>query len=205
LIRRTSKIILEIAGIAFAVMAVLLAVLAWRLSSGPVSISILNQIFEDAARPTLQGGDLDIGDTMLIWAAEERELALRLSDVTLHGADGNEIARVPQLAFELSVPALFRGTIAPTSVDLYRVSATVLRRPGTGVTLALGTDGAEEETEEDTLGPLLEALLDGADRSSPFSYLTRFGIKEAQLTFVDEVNGVTFEAPSHPPRLTCTA
>lgn len=196
MIRRTSKIILEIAGIAFAVMAVLLAVLAWRLSSGPISISILNQIFEEAARPTLQGGNLAIGDTVLIWAAEERELALRLSDVTLHGADGNEIARVPQLAFELSVPALFRGTLAPTSVELYRVSATVLRRPGTGVTLALGTAGAEEEKEEDTLGPLLEALLDGADRSSPFSYLSRFGIREAQLTFVDEVNGVTFEAPS---------
>jgi hypothetical protein len=196
LIRRTSKIILEIAGIAFAVVAVLIAVLAWRLSSGPISISILNEIFEEAARPTLQGGALDIGDTMLIWAAEERELALRLSDVTLHGADGNEIARVPQLAFELSVPALFRGTLAPTSVELYRVSATVLRRPGTGVTLALGMAGEEEEAEEDTLGPLLEALLDGADRSSPFSYLTRFGIREAQLTFVDEVNGVTFEAPS---------
>lgn len=196
MIRRTSKIILEIAGVAFAVMAVLLAVLAWRLSSGPVSISALNQIFEGAARPVLQGGNLDIGDTMLVWTAEERELALRLSDVTLHGAGGNEIARVPQLAFELSVPALFRGILAPTSVDLYGVSATVLRRPGTGVTLALAHSGSEPGPQEEALGPLLEALLDESNRTSPLGYLTRFGIKEAKLIFVDEVNGVMFEAPA---------
>lgn len=196
MIRRTSKIALEVAGIAVAVMAVLLAVLAWQLSSGPVSISILNRMIEDAARPVLQGGELAIGDTILIWSAEERGLALRLSDVRLRGADGNEIASVPQLAFDLSVPALFRGMLAPTAVDLYGVEATVLRRPGTGITLALAEEGAEEEGGAAVIGPLLEALLDEDDRSTPLGYLTEFGIKEARLTFIDEVNGVTFEAPS---------
>ena len=139
MIRRTSKIALEIAGVAAAVTAVLFAVLAWRLSSGPVSISILNRMIEDAARPELQGGELAVGDTILIWSAEDRGLALRLADVRLNGADGNEIAAVPQIAFELSVPALFRGIVAPTRIELYGVSATLLRRPGTGVTLALAT------------------------------------------------------------------
>lgn len=198
MIRRTSKIALEVAGVAVAVVAVLFAVLAWRLSSGPVSISILNRMIEDAARPALQGGELVIGDTILIWAAEERDLALRLSDVQLKGADGNEIATVPQLAFDLSLPALFRGMLAPTSVDLYGVSATVLRRPGTGVTLALGEEGAEPDPDgrqAAILGPLIEALLDESDSATPLGYLTRFGIRNARLTFVDEVNGVTFEAP----------
>lgn len=196
MIRRTSKIALEVAGIAFAVTAVLLAVLAWQLSSGPVSVSILNRMIEDAARPVLQGGELAIGDTILIWSAEERGLALRLSDVRLSGADGNEIAAVPQIAFDLSIPALFRGVLAPTSVDLYGVRATVLRRPGTGITLALAEEGMEEDAQGDVIGPLLDALLDEEDRSTPLGYLTELGIKEAQLTFVDEVNGVTFEAPS---------
>jgi len=196
LIRRTSKIALEIVGVAVAVTAVLLAVLAWRLSAGPVSVSILNQMIEDAARPSLQGGDLTIGDTILIWAAEERELSLRLSDVQLEGADGNEIARVPQIAFELSVPALFRGMLAPTSIDLYGVSATVLRRPDTGITLALAAAGEVPQSDTSFVGPMLEALLDESDRSSPLGYLSRFGIRQAKLYFVDEVNGVSFEAPT---------
>ena len=199
MIRRTSKIALEVAGVAVAVMTVLFAVLAWRLSSGPVSISILNRMIEDAARPALQGGELAVGDTILIWSAEERGLALRLSDVRLNGADGNEIAAVPQLAFDLSVPALFRGIVAPTSVELYGVSATVLRRPGTGVTLALAKEGEVPDPGEEQaaiVAPLLEALLDENDSGTPLGYLSRFGIREARLTFVDEVNGVTFEAPA---------
>ena len=199
MIRRTSKIALEIAGVAVAVTAVLFAVLAWRLSSGPVSISILNRMIEDAARPELQGGELAVGDTILIWSAEDRGLALRLADVRLNGADGNEIAAVPQIAFELSVPALFRGIVAPTRIELYGVSATLLRRPGTGVTLALAKEGAVSDPDEEQaafIAPLLDALLDEYDSGTPLGYLTRFGIREARLTFIDEVYGVTFEAPA---------
>ena len=47
MIRRSSKILLEVIGVAVAVTATLLAVLAWQLSSGPVSLSLLNQMIED--------------------------------------------------------------------------------------------------------------------------------------------------------------
>lgn len=197
MIRRTSKIALEVVGVAVAATTVLLAVLAWRLSTGPVSFAILNQMIEDAANPSLQGGSLDIGDTVLIWAAEERELSLRLMDVRLTGADGNRIARVPQVAFELSTPALFRGMLAPTTIDLYGVRARILRRPGTGITFALARADAEVDPEATSfLVPMLEALMGNGDRSSPFGYLTRFGIRQGKLRFVDEVNNVTFNAPS---------
>jgi len=197
LIRRSSKILLEVIGVAVAVTATLLAVLAWQLSSGPVSLSLLNQMIEDAANPALQGGELDIEDTVLIWSAEDRELSLRLRDVRLVGADGNQVARVPQLAFDLSMPALLRGTLAPKAIDLFGVRATVLRRPGTGVTLALAKTDAEAPDLETpaVVGPMLEALVSEGDLSSPLGYLSRLGIRDARLRFVDEVNGVTFDAP----------
>ncbi len=197
MIRRSSKILLEVVGVAVAVTATLLAVLAWQLSSGPLSLSLLNQMIEDAAAPSLQGGELAIEDTVLIWSAEDRELSLRLRDVRLTGADGNEVARVPELAFELSLPALLRGTLAPSAVDLFGVRATVLRRPGTGITLALaGAESSEPESEEGSLiGPMLEALVSDGDRSSPLGYLRRLGIRNADLRFVDEVNGLNFDAP----------
>jgi len=197
LIRRSSKILLEVIGVAVAVTATLLAVLAWQLSSGPVSLSLLNQMIEDAANPALQGGELDIEDTVLVWSAEDRELSLRLRDVRLVGADGNQVARVPQLAFELSMPALLRGTLAPKAIDLFGVRATVLRRPGTGVTLALAKTDAEAPDLETPamVGPMLEALVSEGDPSSPLGYLSRLGIRDARLRFVDEVNGVTFDAP----------
>ncbi|WP_407951028.1 hypothetical protein, partial [Parvibaculum sp.] len=188
---------MEVIGVAVAVTATLLAVLAWQLSSGPVSLSLLNQMIEDAANPALQGGELEIEDTVLVWSAEDRELSLRLRDVRLVGADGNQVARVPQLAFELSMPALLRGTLAPKAIDLFGVRATVLRRPGTGITLALAKSDAEEPDLETpaVVGPMLEALVSEGDPSSPLGYLSRLGIRDAKLRFVDEVNGITFDAP----------
>lgn len=191
---------LEVVGVAVAATAVLLAVLAWRLSSGPVSVSFLGGMIESAARPSLQGGALDIDDTVLRWSADDRRLSLRLLDVGLTGADGNEIAFVPQLAFQVSMPALLRGVLAPTSVDFYGVSATVLRRPGTGITLAMaGADTMAEPADPEAaafVGRLIEALSAGDETGTPLDYLTHVGIRDGTLRFVDEVNGVAFDAPS---------
>jgi len=200
LIRRTGKIALEVVGVAVAATAVLLAVLAWRLSSGPVSVSFLGGMIENAAGPSLQGGALDIGDTVLIWSADDRRLSLRLVDVRLTGADDNDIAFVPQLAFQISLPALFRGVLAPTAVDFYGVSATVLRRPGTGITLAMAGAGMEARPADPEaaafLARLIEGLSTGDETGTPLDYLTHVGIRDGTLRLVDEVNGVAFDAPS---------
>jgi hypothetical protein len=139
LIRRTSKIALEIIGVAVAATAVLLAVLAWRLSSGPVSLPILSQILEDAVGGQLNGGHIEIGDSILRWAPERHQVGLRIIDVKVTGADGNRVAVLPQLSFRLSMPALLRGRLAPTAVELYGVSATLIRRP-TGLSIRLQFD-----------------------------------------------------------------
>src|SRR3546814_5860996 len=77
LIRRTSKFFLEAIGVAVAVSAVLFAVLAWRLSTGPVSLPILSQILEDAISGELEGGTISIGDTILRWRSEEHTSELQ--------------------------------------------------------------------------------------------------------------------------------
>ncbi|MEX1154389.1 AsmA-like C-terminal region-containing protein [Parvibaculum sp.] len=200
MIRRTSKIALEVVGVAVAAMAVLLAVLAWRLSSGPVSVSFLAEMIENAASPSLQGGALDIGDTVLSWSADDRRLSMRLVDVRLTGADGNDIAFVPQLAVQVSLPALLRGVLAPTAVDFHGVSATVLRRPDTGLTLAMAGAGTQARPADPEaaafVGRLIEGLSAGDETGTPLDYLTHVGIRDGTLRFVDEVNGVAFDAPS---------
>tara|TARA_R110000824_G_scaffold366730_2_gene555513 strand:- start:5887 stop:9342 length:3456 start_codon:yes stop_codon:yes gene_type:complete len=179
------------------VVAVLLAVLAWRLSSGPVSLSILSQIMEDVVSSQLEGGEIDIGDTILRWSPERRQISMRVIDVTVNGADGNRVTTLPELSFRLSMAALVRGEIAPTSVELYGVSTTLIRRP-TGITLGLAAADAPP-SQDDTgfvIGPMLEALMGENDNMPMLAYFRRFGIHDATITVVDEVNDVTFEAPN---------
>jgi hypothetical protein len=196
LIRRTSKIFLEVIGVTVAVAAVLLAVLAWRLSSGPVSLSILTQILEDLVSEQLDGGSIDIADTILRWSPERRQLDMRVVDVRINGADGNEVTDFPEIAFRLSIPALLRGQVAPTSVELYGVSTTLLRRP-TGLTLGLAAIDAPDTSDEEAfvIGPMIDTLINGRADVPMLAYLRHFAIHDASLRIVDEVNGVTFLAP----------
>jgi len=199
LIRRTSKIVLEAVGVAVAVTAVLLGVLAWRLSTGPVSLPVLGQIIEDAVRGDLQGGRLGIGGTVLRWTPEDRQLGVRLDDVRLTGADGNLVAAVPELEFRISIPALLVGRLAPTYVDFYGIKATIVRRAGAGVSLGLASASAPVPQEGEAsaiVGPMLAALAAGEQRDSTLGYLRHVGIRDATLSFVDEVNDIVLEAPN---------
>tara|TARA_R110000868_G_scaffold108656_3_gene296371 strand:+ start:2968 stop:6447 length:3480 start_codon:yes stop_codon:yes gene_type:complete len=197
LIRRASKIALEVVGVAVAATAVLLAVLAWRLSSGPVSLPILSQIMEDAVAGDLDGGRLEIGDTILRWDAARRQIGMRVVNVIVTGADGNRVTALPEIAFRLSVPALLRGQIAPTSVELYGIKTTLLRR-ATGLSFGLAAaDAPIDETESSlVIGPMIDALVNGSAEVPLLAYLRRFAIYDATLSVVDEINGVTFEAPN---------
>lgn len=203
MIRRTSKILLEVIGVAVAVTAVLLAFLAWRLSTGPISLPILSQILEDAVSAELEGGKINIGDTILRWSPDSRQLGLRVLNVAVVGADGNTVATLPQLSFRLSVPGLLRGTLAPTRVDLYNVTATLVRRP-TGISLGLASAAGSADAANApatggsgvVLGPMLDTLANGKADVPVLAYLRRLGIHNATLRVDDQVNGVTFEAPN---------
>ncbi|NIJ42629.1 hypothetical protein FHS78_002934 [Parvibaculum indicum] len=202
MIRRTSKILLEIVGVAVAAAAVLLAVFAWRLSTGPVPVSLLNQTIVDAVNPSLNGGELSLEDTVIAWSAEDRRLSLRLVGVELKGAQGNVVARVPQLSFRLSVPALLVGTVAPTTIRLYGVEFAIIRDPS-GITLGLSDNGREEQSAPDEYGQsaglfaMLMASLSEDDPAIPFlSHLRRVGVRQGTLHFIDRVNDVEFVAPN---------
>lgn len=183
---------------AVAAAAVLLAVLAYQLSSGPVPISILNQIIKDEATSALPDGRLDIDDTVLTWSAEDRRLSFRLLNVQLFGEGDNLIATVPQLAFTLSVPALFRGELSPTSIYFIGVEAQLLRREGEGITLGLSTDAGDPLDDEATtaIAPIIAALANNTSDIPVLQYLTRFGIRQGKLRIFDEINDVNFDAPN---------
>lgn len=196
MIRRTSKIVLEVVGVAVAATAVLLAVLAWRLSTGPVSLPILSQIMQDAVADELAGGKLEIGDTILRWDPVRHQIGMRVTDVIVTGADGNRVTALPEIAFRLSLPALLRGHIAPTSVELYSIKTTLIRR-ASGISFGLAAADIPDDSQSSlVIGPIIDALVNGSADMPILAHLRRFAIYDATLSVNDEVNGLTFEAPN---------
>jgi uncharacterized protein YhdP len=176
-------------GVGF-VIVVLLAV--WRLSSGPVSLAFLSPYIADAFRHEKSPFRLEVGDTILAWAGWERTLDIRVLDVRMVGAQEGVVARVPELAFSLSVRALFRGMVAPKSIQLFGADLR-MRRNAAGA-FELGFGGADRASGA-LAGRLVEQLLAEPDAESPLGYLERLDIVGVDLAIEDQRLGKVWRAP----------
>ena len=196
-IRRTTKYTLEALGVVLAAGMLLIGVTVWQLSTGPISLNFLTETLETLANERLETGQLDIGETILDWSDDRTELLIYFRNVVVKDGSGEELVAVPRAFVDLRLRSLLLGEFAPQKIGLFGVSAKVVRRPDTGVEIALvsQTEEGDERTGPE-LGPLLAGLADEAAPGSPFRYLQRMVIRRAEVTFVDQVNNVTWQAPS---------
>ena len=191
--RSTARIALQVIGALFGVLAVLFALGAWRLSSGPLSLGFLSPYMQEA----LEGDDLpyrfEFQDTVLVWAGWGEALQIQLTDLRIADPNGDTLAEVPAASLGLSGKSLLSGTIAPTSIELIEPRLGLVRRPDGSVRLAgsgegVGTDDAASEA-------LVADLLDPPREHHPLSKLRRVSLSDAALVLRDEVADLTWKAP----------
>ena len=174
-------------------MVIVIVLLAWRLSTGPISLAFLSPYIEDA----LSTGDgsfrVSVEDTILTWAGWERTLDIRLVGARAIGRDGVLIATVPEMSMSLSAGALMRGKIVPRSIELFRPSLSLVRRTDGGIAIAF--DG-EEKAAGGAVEDALAELLAPPNGDSTFGRLLRVRVTDADLTLRDQGLGVSWKAPS---------
>ncbi len=193
LIRPAVKYGLEALGVLITAATVLLALLVWRLAAGPVPLSFLNETILEYANAELQEGSLTLEDTVLLWVPDDRKLVISLLGTELFDAGENSVVSVPEIRIDLRVRSLLRGNVALQEVDLVGVSAAVVRRPDTGVQLALAEN--PEETEALIgLEDLMTQLAAPPTDEGLLGEMRSFGMRDASLRFVDEVNDVEWQA-----------
>jgi len=195
-IRRSTKYALEALGILLAAIMLLVGVAVWQLSTGPISLNFLTRTLEAMANSELETGQIEIGETILDWSDDRTELLIFFRNVTVKDGSGEKALTVPRAFVDMRLRSLLLGEFAPQKIGIFGVAARAVRRPDTGVELALvaRSDEGESQTGPD-LGRLLAGLADEAAPGSPFRYLERVIIRRASVTFVDQVNGFTWAAP----------
>ena len=192
--RSTARIALQVIGALFGVLAVLFALGAWRLSSGPLSLGFLSPYIQEA----LEGDDLayhfEFEDTVLVWAGWGQALEIQLTDLRIADTGGDTLAAVPAASLGLSGAALLRGAIAPTSIELIEPRLGLVRRPDGSVHLAGSGEGVS--TEAAAGDALVADLLDPPREDHPLSQLKRVSLRNAAIVLSDEVADLTWTAPS---------
>src|SRR5215510_4004649 len=169
MIRRASKIILEVLGALLAGIAVIVGFIAYRLAyEGPIHLSFLKPYVEEALNQPGADFKFVVEDTVLAWAGWERTLDIRGVGVKIQDAAGQELASVPEVGFGLSGSALFRGLIAPSRIELFRPELALGRNEDGdfqfGQKRISGTQQAADEPKSSgVVSALFEELLEAPD------------------------------------------
>lgn len=184
---RAFRIMIQLlAGLA-AALVIVLAVLAWRLSEGPVSLAFLTPYIERALEGEQGRFRIRLDDTILAWAGWERTLDIRVLNVRAIGPDLATIASVPEMSLSFSVQALMQGRLAPKRIELFRPTLNLIRREDGS--FGVGGDG-------DLFQRMLANLSASPEASEALSYLTRLSIIDGDLSVDDRRLGMTWRAPN---------
>lgn len=208
MVRRTSLIVSEIIAGLLAGMVALGGLVAWRLHAGPVPLDFLTPHLEEALKTEGRGYTVDIDETVAVWAGWRNAVDIIATDVVVTTPDGSTLARLPELSLGLSLRALVRGNVAPTSLNAIGPNVRVIRQKNGEFQLGFieaiddsqpvtldGPPHAEPAAGWDVVDFLVDELLADPDPSRSFGYLRRISIQGGQVVFEDRVAGSYFRSP----------
>ncbi len=208
--RRSLLLTLEIFAGLFVVGSVMLALAYGRLNKGPLSLSGLVPILEDAINGELADAGLRIriDDAILKRAKDGPGVNFRLQNIRLIDKQDAVVAQAPQAAIGLSGRALLSGRIAPGSVDFIGPRLLLFQSEKGGLSLSFSRGdavkppgetlrgGAGEQqnpapgmaiitsSKSIDLAPTIVAAFDQArKRKTASAYLSRFGVRDAVVIF----------------------
>lgn len=194
MIRRASIVLLELTAALVAGLAILAGIAVWQLSAGPISLAFLTPYIERALSPADGRFRVKIHDTVLTWAGWRRPVDVRARGVQIYAVgEGTPLATLPQVSIGLSGPALFRGMVAPTSLEIIRPSVHLTWAADGHFELGLSDRPGGDET---AIQGLLAGLLAPPDERLPTGYLETVRIRGAQLAIDDNRLGLSWVVPS---------
>lgn len=181
-----------LAGVAAGLVIVLL-LLVWQLSKGPISLGFLSPYIVEAVNSGQTNFKLKMRDTILTWAGWERSFDIRILDVEVLNKDNEVVSSVPELSFALNRSALLKGEVAPNSIEVFGPKLRFIRQ--TNGSFNIGFGGAKDVYASSAMS-VLQGLLDGPAGNHPLRYLSRLDIVGADLTIDDQILEKSWLAPS---------
>ncbi|WP_395021209.1 AsmA-like C-terminal domain-containing protein [Dongia sp.] len=198
MIRRTTKIALEVLGALLAGIALLVGFLAWRLIyEGPIHMAFLAPYVERSIAEANRDFRVEIEDTVLTWAGWPRGLDLRAVNLHVKDRRDRDLAVLPQVSLTLSARAMLHGLIAPSKVEVIAPDL-MLRRRADGV-LMFGLQKLEQDAPANAVAmpspaAVIEELLDDSDPEKTAGYLRSISIIDGKVAIDDQRAGMVWAA-----------
>ncbi|MBI5162606.1 MAG: DUF3971 domain-containing protein, partial [Magnetospirillum sp.] len=196
MIQRTVKSLFQLLGTLVVGLLIVLPVVAWRLSSGPIVLDILKPTIEKVLAAEDGSFSVTLDSTVLALGEGSRMLELRALGVTAYSGSSAPIATVPELALTLNGRALMRGQLVPNSVTLYRPKVRLVREIDGSLRWAIGEQPTEDNLSADeVVRALIDALVGVPNRNRPGRLFQRAAIVDADLMVEDRALDLSWHAP----------
>ncbi len=208
MIRPATKIALEVVAGLAAVTVLLGALVAWRLSEGPVQVSFLAPLVEGSINDQLEVYQVDVGDIVIAWTREETAVELQAVDVQVKGPDGRILGEIPRIATDFSLRAVLDRRLVPKRLALDGASLTLVRRADGTMRFGLSEVDPDQEAAAPPLtaggdgpeaDPLLNRLLDAVsapgEGEAEGLRLEGLSIRNASISVFDQRSGGLWLAP----------
>lgn len=169
------------------------AVLAIRLSQGPITIDRFKPEIEAALQPGDGSYRVSIGRTEIAWEGWDAGIRIRANGLTFERADGTSLAAVPAVSLRLGIGGLMRGDVTLKEMTLWRPQLRMVRRADGSIEMGLaqGPRGGSP-----VVSGLLSAL--ASDRRSriggPLGELEAVNIIDGELLVDDAALGRAWQA-----------
>lgn len=187
MLRRTTKITLEVVAAVFAGLVVLSALVFWRASTQPVSLEFLKDQVAEALSPAGQGV-ARIGELRMEWRGWSRLFEVRVTSLRFENESGGTILFAPSADIGLSGPRLLLGEIAPVQIAVDQPVLN-LERSADGSYQLYGATPSQEGPDPGDLFAILQEPM-GQNRSDGLAgleRLERFLLRNATVRMTDRV------------------
>ena len=198
MIRRATIRALEGLAAAAGAVALLAVVVVWRLAMGPVSLDFLKPEIERALSARDGAYAVNIDSAELTWAGWRASLDLRVRGARAVAGDGRFIGQVPEMSVNLALPALVRGVIAPTAVEVIGPRLRLLRIAEGSIRWNEADSAAlvdEKDTSADFLAQMLAELTAPESADRPLGLLASVRLSGADVVLDDRRLGVVWRMP----------
>jgi len=162
------------------------AVLAIRLSQGPIAVDRFKPEIEAALQPGDGSFRVAVGGTEIAWEGWQEGLRIRATGLRFERPDNTVLATIPTISLRVGVGALMRGEVALKEIKLWKPELRLVRTAEGRIELGLKQTG---QSAAPMLPSLLRALArDRRDKSgAPLGELETVSIVDGDL-IVDDAN-----------------
>ncbi len=191
MIRRTTLITLELVAVAVAGFSVGVGLLAWRLSTGPLSIDFLTPYLEQALNvETDDALSIGIDGTALSWGGWGEPVQIRATGIRAAREDGGARAAIPEMTVRFGFETLLLGRLAPTSLEVIGLNLRLVRNEDGRFVFGMDRNVTASTT---FLPDLIDSLL-SPPKGDAKNYLSKILIVDAKLAIEDRVSGQSWRA-----------